>query len=533
METINSFTKLIFSIPGFIEGFLDQQPKVIMQTKCIKFAFDFLGDALSNVVLTICCVILLSYLRQAVPKLKVNPRFIGLLTFPAFCGLLQRFAAKLERPAGLPHFEGTLLSLAIHLCQPSDYNSEQIEKFNKLMEQLNINLTYSNWLTQNGLSFCMTIIFSALAFFSICTAALGIMGVRKKKHAVPMIGFIIVCIIIRFCLQKPYEAFMDFIVDDVLKVKTEPVTVLAYNLFIYGSIMLIAMIIYMCRTMQTKDKFKKVLPHILYLIGFILFYTVFNICANTSKLEYPIILLFSFILTFAFMIFFLIYGMKKPYKLIQEDVERQNQEDERIEDVKSYKRGNKEIDKFNHDLPNNLTMIEETAANENAPNTTELVHSLLENLLKARKGFVSGNNFLDTVLYRENEKAKAAGIEIIYDGIFPEKGIEIFDISTIFSNALDNAIEACREVEKPIMGVELNSKIQGDYVYFNIINPYKRIRTDKNNNLVTTKADSSSHGIGLKSIEDTVKKYDGSVRIKHENNIFTLEIKMKHQSSEA
>lgn len=533
MNSPQTFTELINQIPIYFENFFGQENVNLIQNKCIKFAFNCLGDALSNVVLTICCVILLSYLRQAVPKLKVNPRFIGLLSFPAFAGFLQRFAANLENPAGLPHFEDTLLSLLIYMCRKRGFSQEKAEMFNKLMENLGISATYNNWLSQNGISFWLTISVSALAFISICFAAFKIMRIRKKKHAVPMLGLMLLCIVIRFSLKSPYEKIINLIFNKIPRISSTELEAIAYNLFIYGFIMLIAMIIYMCRSVQTKDKFNMALPHIFYLLGFILFYTVFNIFANATPIDNPYILLLSFILTFTLMIFFLIYGMKKPYKLIQEDVERQNQEDERIEDVKSYKRGNKEIDKFNHDLPNNLTMIEETAANENAPNTTELVHSLLENLLKARKGFVSGNNFLDTVLYRENEKAKAAGIEITYDGIFPEKGIEIFDISTIFSNALDNAIEACREVEKPIMGVELNSKIQGDYVYFNIINPYKRIRTDKNNNLVTTKADSSSHGIGLKSIEDTVKKYDGSVRIKHENNIFTLEIKMKHQSSEA
>lgn len=509
MNEAKTFMEVIYAVPGYIHEFLNQSPESLYP-KCIKIAFDFLGDALSNIVLTICCVILLSYLRQAVPKLKITPRFIGILTFPALSGLLQRFAAKLEKPSGVPHFEGALLGL---------------------MQLLNNKITFTTFIEDYSATILLTLIPTAVAFFCICMAALKIMGVRKKKHAVPMIGFIIVCIAIRFCLQIPYETVIGFIFENVLKVKAESITVLAYNLFIYGSIMLTAMITYMYHTMQKKSKFRKALPHILYLIGFILFYTVFNICANTSKLEYPVILLFSFILTFAFMIFFLFYGMKKPYRLIQDDVERQNKEDERKEDVKSYNRGNREIDKFNHDLPNNLTMIEETASNENAEKTAELVHSLLESLIKARRGFVSGNDFLDTVLYKENEKAKAAGIEITYDGIFPEKGIEVFDISTIFCNALDNAIEACRETEKP-SNIDFVSKIKGDYVYFKIINPYKTIKTDKKNNLITTKEDTKSHGFGLKNIKEAIKKYDGTLDITHEDGVFTLSSKLRFKNTE-
>lgn len=517
----------------------------------IKTVFDILGDAMSNVVLTICCVLLLSYLRQAKPNLKITPRFIGLLSLPAMAGIIQRLSTRMITLSKLPQFEsfigyltGVYLRNFYNNSSGNDFNQKVIQINQYLQELLNpesdkmyIYSSFKEWFTSCGLSSLITVLTSALAFFCICFAAFRIMNIHKKKHAVPMLGFIVFCVIVRFILSKPYEFVVANIID-FLNIPHKALDILSYNLFIYGAIMLIAIIWYLSKSSLTVNKKSTVLRRVLYLLMFVIFYTIFNICANATNFSEEkvsaVLLLLCFILTFTFTVISLFYGIKKPYKLIQEDVEFQNKYDERKADSDAYDKSNKEINKFNHDLPKNLTIIEEIAANENAAETEKLVHTLLDNLIKARKGFVTGNDYLDTVLYKENEKAKANGSEIVFDGIFPEKGIETFDIITIFSNALDNAIEACSELAEHAC-IECSSMLRGDYVYFRISNPYKKIKTDKGNNLITTKSDFESHGYGLKNINDTINKkiYDGSLKITHENNIFTLEIRMKYQNSEA
>lgn len=516
----------------------------------IKTVFDILGDAMSNVVLTICCVLLLSYLRQAKPNLKITPRFIGLLSLPALAGIFQRLSARMITLSERPQFEsfiGYLTGVYLRNCYKGSANdySQKIMQINQYIQELlnpksdkiYIYSSFKEWFISCGLSSLITVLTSALAFFCICFAAFRIMNIHKKKHAVPMLGFILFCVTVRFIFFKPYEYIVASIMD-ILNIPHESLAILSYYLFIYGALMLTAIIWYLSKSSLTVNKKVTVLRRVLYLLAFVIFYTIFNICANATNPDGSnsgaILLLLCFILTFTFMVISLFYGIKKPYKIIQEDVEFQNKYDERKADSDAYNKSNKEINKFNHDLPKNLTIIEEIAASENAAETEKLVHTLLDNLIKARKGFVTGNDYLDTVLYKENEKAKANGSEIVFDGIFPEKGIETFDIITIFSNALDNAIEACSELAEHAC-IECSSMLRGDYVYFRISNPYKKIKTDKENNLITTKSDFESHGYGLKNINDTINKkiYDGSLKITHENNIFTLEIRMKYQNSEA
>ena len=157
---------------------------------------------------------------------------------------------------------------------------------------------------------------------------------------------------------------------------------------------------------------------------------------------------------------------------------------------------------------------------------------MLEDLYEAQSGFVSGNEFLNTILSTKKKEIEKSSTEISFEGIFPEKGIDNYDISTIMCNALDNAIEACMQTDEPSK-ITFVSKIVGDYVYFKISNPYKKIKTDGKKNLITTKSDNSYHGYGMKKIEETVKKYDGNLDITHEKNTFTLSAKMRYQNSEA
>ena len=50
---------------------------------------------------------------------------------------------------------------------------------------------------------------------------------------------------------------------------------------------------------------------------------------------------------------------------------------------------------------------------------------------------------------------------------------------------------------------------------------------------LTTKADPESHGFGLKSIENTAKKYNGERIAKCEDNVFTLVVRLNSRIKEA
>ena len=81
------------------------------------------------------------------------------------------------------------------------------------------------------------------------------------------------------------------------------------------------------------------------------------------------------------------------------------------------------------------------------------------------------------------------------------------DVANILGNLIDNAIEAAREETEPY--IEINMKQEKSFLIINIKNKCtKLIGTDE---IKTSKRDSEFHGIGLRSVRKTVKKYNGQI----------------------
>ena len=138
----------------------------------------------------------------------------------------------------------------------------------------------------------------------------------------------------------------------------------------------------------------------------------------------------------------------------------------------------------------------------------------------------TGNQILDAVLTNKAMICQNKEIELkfIVDG-GALSFMEDMDVSALFGNMLDNAIESAekqQEKQKRLIWLYVTKEKQ-----------FVRIRTEnycdekirfKNGMPVTTKKDRRLHGYGMKSIKSTVEKYHGSVVAAQENNWFELKI---------
>ena len=138
----------------------------------------------------------------------------------------------------------------------------------------------------------------------------------------------------------------------------------------------------------------------------------------------------------------------------------------------------------------------------------------------------TGNQILDAVLTNKAMICQNKEIELkfIVDG-GALSFMEDMDVSALFGNMLDNAIERAekqQEKQKRLIWLYVTKEKQ-----------FVRIRTEnycdekirfKNGMPVTTKKDRRLHGYGMKSIKSTVEKYHGSVVAAQENNWFELKI---------
>lgn len=97
-----------------------------------------------------------------------------------------------------------------------------------------------------------------------------------------------------------------------------------------------------------------------------------------------------------------------------------------------------------------------------------------------------------------------------------ECNIKAFDLCTIFSNLLANAIEAAAKSSGKRIDVECGYK--GNKIMLSIKNDYNGEIEVKGDRYVTSKENSDYHGYGLTNVKKSVDKYSGYMNIEAEEH---------------
>ena len=137
----------------------------------------------------------------------------------------------------------------------------------------------------------------------------------------------------------------------------------------------------------------------------------------------------------------------------------------------------------------------------------------------------TGNKAFDTILTAKSLRCQSLGISMtcVADG-HELAFIKPTDLSVLFGNALDNAIEGAEKIadeEKRLIHVSVAR--QKSFVRIRVENCYEgEIRFA--GGLPATRKDARYHGYGMKSIQSIVDKYGGSMTVKAQDGWFELRI---------
>ena len=138
----------------------------------------------------------------------------------------------------------------------------------------------------------------------------------------------------------------------------------------------------------------------------------------------------------------------------------------------------------------------------------------------------TGNKVLDTILTAKTLQCQNQGISLtcVADG----EAIEFMhpmDITALFGNALDNAIESVKKIADPEKRlIHMVVSRQKNFLRIKVENCYEGNLEFENGMPKTTKLDKKFHGYGMKSINKIVEKYSGSVTIQAKDGWFELRI---------
>lgn len=139
--------------------------------------------------------------------------------------------------------------------------------------------------------------------------------------------------------------------------------------------------------------------------------------------------------------------------------------------------------------------------------------------------FLNFGNKLVEAIVQEQVKKSNENIMLSCEGEFPkEMMVSDFDMCTIFSNLMSNAIEACGrlKVSKKVIKIKMVSE-EGNF-RLSVENPIewevdKRILGEG-----TTKEDKAAHGYGIKNIKKVISAYEGELNFVVTNTNFSINI---------
>lgn len=184
------------------------------------------------------------------------------------------------------------------------------------------------------------------------------------------------------------------------------------------------------------------------------------------------------------------------------------------------------IDNINrkcHDLKHQIRALRKM---ENNQEKEEYLKEVENDIMVYDTALCTGNSGLDVVLMEKGLFCKNHGIQLSYmlDGSRLEF-MKLEDIYAIFGNALDNAVHAVMKLEEPEKKViSLKMITQNKLLVIQILNYYHGEIHFEEGLPLTTKANRQNHGFGMKSIRHTTEKYNGTITVQVQNDIFKLQI---------
>lgn len=143
----------------------------------------------------------------------------------------------------------------------------------------------------------------------------------------------------------------------------------------------------------------------------------------------------------------------------------------------------------------------------------------------------SGNYAMDGILNYMIADARKKGIAVSAKVRVPESlTFPEFDMNVIIGNLMDNAVEAAADADNPEIRIDLS--YQFGCVFLLITNTYRGEIRRENGRFLSTK-EGKGHGMGLISVADIVRKYDGEIQYEYDEQLFRVHVMLGSGASES
>lgn len=189
-----------------------------------------------------------------------------------------------------------------------------------------------------------------------------------------------------------------------------------------------------------------------------------------------------------------------------------------------YKQNQADTIKFRHDWKNHMLLLQQMLEQKEYEKAKVYFSDLSEKTVQYKQKILTGNEIVDMIVTSKMDVLEQEQIELSCNEKLDTLGfMEDVDCCILFSNLIDNAIEANEKVEtKRYITITAHETPQMRYV--EISNPIKKTVEVGAHGIETTKDQPKEHGIGLKNVYEIIEKYHGEYHITVEGKEFSVQL---------
>lgn len=180
---------------------------------------------------------------------------------------------------------------------------------------------------------------------------------------------------------------------------------------------------------------------------------------------------------------------------------------------------------FIHNMNHYFKAIGELAREEHCEQIMNLMEELNISLMQNERIIYTSHKIINAVLSEKMSEAMDSGLDF---DVYVEPGVQFGEVSSsdwvvMLGNLLDNAFEAGKqcEGEKRKITLRIFMEKDGKVCVVKLRNHFTKKPRRHKTGFITTKKEKELHGIGIKSVENTIEKYDGYLQCLVNDGIFT------------
>lgn len=309
-------------------------------------------------------------------------------------------------------------------------------------------------------------------------------------------------------------------------------------------IILMLVVTYILTHIKSFYKLKKIkyificIPILINIITIILTFRL--IAIDKSLVKYHILLMVLFPILVIFSKIYIFNIVKKNIENYKLEYENKIIKDNVLKEYNYYLEVSKEknnVKSLYHDIKNHMICIRSLCEKNNIEKIIEYIDSMENNVNtynQLNQEFNTGNMILDSILKNKKTICIEKDIKFVSEIDFSKNDfMDMVDVCTIFSNLIDNAIEACEKINESNIDkrILLKSKYIDGFCIVLIENTKTNEIKQRKNLFLTHKEDPYMHGIGLSNVKKTVEKYFGEAIFNYSKNIFSVKIMIPLEKS--